>query len=122
MRRAEAGNYTAADLLRCGGGAEGISTPDPLHAIDEPAARTATRIHAFPHISTAQHTDRNEATRCSLWRREAWLLANCWQVWGVERGGEGGSSAFPRVHHCEPGGPSRPNWHSMLEVPVQPPR
>jgi hypothetical protein len=23
----------------------------------------------------------NEATRCWLWRGEAWLLADCWQFW-----------------------------------------
>jgi hypothetical protein len=54
---------------------------DPLHAIDEPAARPSTRIHVLPHISAAHHTDGIEATRCWLWRREAWLLADCWQFW-----------------------------------------
>jgi hypothetical protein len=52
-----------------------------LHAIDEPPTRTAARIHALPHVCAAQHTDRNEATRCWLWRCEAWLLADCWHFW-----------------------------------------
>jgi len=50
-------------------------TGDPILTIDEPVARTSARIHVLPHISAAQHTDRNQATRCWLWRCEAWLLA-----------------------------------------------
>ena len=84
--RTSIANSETRQCLSAGSRAQGIRcnpmhrTPDPLHAIDEPAARTATRIHALPHISTAQHTDRNEATRCSVWRCEALLLADCWQV------------------------------------------
>jgi hypothetical protein len=51
-----------------------------LHAIDEPAARTAARIYELPRISAAQHADCNEATRCWLWQCEDWLLADCWQA------------------------------------------
>src|SRR5215218_1122792 len=56
---------------------------EPLHAIDEPPSYSSAHIHAFPHVSAGQHTDGIETTRCGVRRREAWLLANCWQVeWG----------------------------------------
>jgi hypothetical protein len=51
-----------------------------LHAIDEPVAHAATRIHTFPVVGAGQHIDGIEATRCSLRRREALLLADCWQL------------------------------------------
>ena len=53
---------------------------DLLHAIDEPAAHAAARIHPLPSVSTGQHAVDIEATRCSLRRCEASLLANCWQA------------------------------------------
>ena len=53
---------------------------DPLHAIDEPAAHAAARTHPLPSVSTGQHAVDIEATRCSLRRCEASLLANCWRA------------------------------------------
>src|SRR4029450_13756486 len=56
------------------------SNPDPLHAIDEPAARAPACTHSSPSVRTCQHVDAVEATRCSVWQCEAWLLVNCWQL------------------------------------------
>ena len=56
------------------------STRDPILTIDEPAARASARTHSSPSVRAGRHMDGVEATRCSLWRREAWLLADCWQV------------------------------------------
>jgi len=50
-----------------------------LHAIDEPADRASVRSYSLLSVSAGQHTDGIEATRCRLWRREAWLLADCWR-------------------------------------------
>jgi hypothetical protein len=52
--------------------------PDPLHAIDEPAADASTRTRPLPFVSAGQQADGLEATRCGLWRYEVWLLADCW--------------------------------------------
>jgi hypothetical protein len=38
------------------------------------------RIYPSPSVSAGQQTDQIEATRCSMRRYEAWLLADCWQT------------------------------------------
>jgi hypothetical protein len=35
----------------------------------------------MPSVSAGQQADDIEATRWRLWRREVWLLADCWQDW-----------------------------------------
>ena len=49
-------------------------------AIDEPVTHDSARIRLLPTVSAGQHTDSIEATRHNLWRCEAWLLADCWQL------------------------------------------
>jgi hypothetical protein len=37
-------------------------------------------MYLIPYISAAHYANALDATRCSVWRREASLLADCWQV------------------------------------------
>ena len=50
------------------------------HAIDEPATHDTPPSPALPHLHAAQQADGFDVTRCSVWRCEALLLADCWQV------------------------------------------
>src|SRR4029453_9591441 len=53
-----------------------------LGGVEPPIAFISAPTHALPHINAAQLADGRRATRCSLRRCEAWLLADCWQRLG----------------------------------------